>query len=165
MDMVIDSDNGTINSIAQFNTRMSAPGTRFFHASIEADVLGLVLRSAVGKSISEYVYEIKTSRVKRSPVFTEFSCGRGLVDAKRICYDARVRRPDASSVVGAIFVLREIHGAAVIVTGLGTKAHTCLLGRTGGSSRWCMVVSTCLHLNNDTVELEPLGRSANKTPT
>ena len=35
----------------------SAPGTRFYYASIEADVLGLVLRSAVGKSISEYLYE------------------------------------------------------------------------------------------------------------
>jgi CubicO group peptidase (beta-lactamase class C family) len=57
MDMVIGSEKGTINSIAQFNTRIAAPGTRFFYASIEADVLGLVLRSAVGKSISEYLYE------------------------------------------------------------------------------------------------------------
>src|SRR5262249_4915441 len=39
---------GTIASIVQFNTRVAPPGTGFFYASIEADVLGLVLRSATG---------------------------------------------------------------------------------------------------------------------
>jgi CubicO group peptidase (beta-lactamase class C family) len=47
----------TIASIAQFNQRIAAPGTRFFYASIEADVLGAVLHFAVGKSASEYLHE------------------------------------------------------------------------------------------------------------
>jgi CubicO group peptidase (beta-lactamase class C family) len=39
MDMVIGSEKGTLASIAQFNTRSAEPGTRFFYASIEADIL------------------------------------------------------------------------------------------------------------------------------
>ena len=46
---------GTVASIVQFNRRIAPPGTRYFYASIEADVLGMVLRHAVGKSVSEYV--------------------------------------------------------------------------------------------------------------
>src|SRR5262249_8051904 len=48
VDMVIGTEKGTIASIVQFNTRVAPPGTGFFYASIEADVLGLVLRSATG---------------------------------------------------------------------------------------------------------------------
>jgi hypothetical protein len=48
---------GTIDSIVQFNRRIAAPGTRFFYASIEPDVLGGVLRYAVGKSASDYLHE------------------------------------------------------------------------------------------------------------
>jgi CubicO group peptidase (beta-lactamase class C family) len=48
---------GTIASIAQFNRRIAPPGTRFFYASIEPDVLGLVLHYAVNKSASEYLRE------------------------------------------------------------------------------------------------------------
>jgi CubicO group peptidase (beta-lactamase class C family) len=48
---------GTIESIIQFDRRIAAPGTRFFYASIEADVLGAVLHFAVGKSASEYLQE------------------------------------------------------------------------------------------------------------
>jgi CubicO group peptidase (beta-lactamase class C family) len=48
---------GTIDGIVQFNRRIASPGTRFFYASIEADVLGLVLRRAVGRSISDYLEE------------------------------------------------------------------------------------------------------------
>ena len=48
---------GTIASIVQFNRRIAAPGTRFYYASIEADVLGLVLRYATGKSASAYLQE------------------------------------------------------------------------------------------------------------
>jgi CubicO group peptidase (beta-lactamase class C family) len=47
----------TIASIAQFNQRIAAPGTRFFYASIEADVLGAALHFAGGKSASEYLHE------------------------------------------------------------------------------------------------------------
>jgi CubicO group peptidase (beta-lactamase class C family) len=48
---------GTIDSIVQFNRRIAAPGTRFYYASIEADVLGVTLRYAVGKSASDYLHE------------------------------------------------------------------------------------------------------------
>lgn len=48
---------GTVGSIAQFNRRIAAAGTRFHYASIEPDVLGLVLHSAVNKSASDYLHE------------------------------------------------------------------------------------------------------------
>jgi Beta-lactamase len=48
---------GTIGSIVQFNRRIAPSGTRFFYASIEVDVLAMVLRYAVGKSASEYLQE------------------------------------------------------------------------------------------------------------
>jgi CubicO group peptidase (beta-lactamase class C family) len=46
---------GTINSILQFNRRVAAPGTRFFYASIEPDVLSVVLHYAVQKTASDYL--------------------------------------------------------------------------------------------------------------
>ena len=46
---------GTVASIAQFNRRIAPPGTRFYYASIEPDVLGLVLHYAVNKSASDYL--------------------------------------------------------------------------------------------------------------
>jgi len=48
---------GTVASIAQFNRRIAPPGTRFYYASIEPDVLGLVLHHAVNKSASDYLRE------------------------------------------------------------------------------------------------------------
>jgi CubicO group peptidase (beta-lactamase class C family) len=48
---------GTIESIVQFNRRVAAAGTRFYYASIEPDVLGIVLHSAVKKSASDYLRE------------------------------------------------------------------------------------------------------------
>jgi CubicO group peptidase (beta-lactamase class C family) len=56
-DMVIGgwpSKKGTIGSIVQFNRRITPPGTRFSYASIEPDVLGVVLHYALGKSLSDY---------------------------------------------------------------------------------------------------------------
>jgi hypothetical protein len=38
---------GTTNSIVQFNRRIAPPGTKYFYASIEADVVGVVLHYAV----------------------------------------------------------------------------------------------------------------------
>jgi CubicO group peptidase (beta-lactamase class C family) len=60
VDMVRGSriwQKGTIKSIVQFNHRVAAPGTRFHYASIEPDVLGVVLRYATGKSASDYLHE------------------------------------------------------------------------------------------------------------
>ena len=51
------SKKGTINSIVQFNRRIAPPGTRYFYASIEPDVLGMVLHYAVNKSASDYLQE------------------------------------------------------------------------------------------------------------
>jgi CubicO group peptidase (beta-lactamase class C family) len=48
---------GTIRGIGQFNRRIAPPGTRFFYASVEVDVLAVVLHHAVGKSASEYLQE------------------------------------------------------------------------------------------------------------
>ena len=48
---------GTVNSIVQFNQRMAPAGTRFYYASIEPDVLGMVLHNAVNKSASDYLRE------------------------------------------------------------------------------------------------------------
>ena len=47
----------TIASITQFNHRIAQAGTRFYYASIEPDVLGVVLRYATGKSLSDYLQE------------------------------------------------------------------------------------------------------------
>jgi CubicO group peptidase (beta-lactamase class C family) len=60
VDMVRKSriwQKGTIKSIVQFNHRVAEPGTRFHYASIEPDVLGVVLRYATGKSASDYLHE------------------------------------------------------------------------------------------------------------
>ena len=57
-DMVTSSSKkGTINSITQFNHRIAPPGTRYRYASIEPDVLGVVLHYAVNKSASQYLEE------------------------------------------------------------------------------------------------------------
>ena len=48
---------GTIKSMTQFNHRIAPPGTRFYYASIEPDVLGQVVRAAVGKPLSQYLQE------------------------------------------------------------------------------------------------------------
>jgi CubicO group peptidase (beta-lactamase class C family) len=46
---------GTIESIVQFNHRIAPPGTRYYYASIEPDVLGILLRYAVKQSLCEYL--------------------------------------------------------------------------------------------------------------
>lgn len=48
---------GTIKSIVQFNHRIAPPGTRFSYASIEPDVLGVVLRHATRMSLSDYLHD------------------------------------------------------------------------------------------------------------
>ena len=51
------SNKGTVKSIAQFNRRIAPPGTRYYYASIEPDVLGVVLHQAINKSASDYLQE------------------------------------------------------------------------------------------------------------
>jgi hypothetical protein len=50
-------NKGTVASITQFNRRIAPAGTKFYYASIEPDVLGVVLRYATGKSMSDYLHE------------------------------------------------------------------------------------------------------------
>ena len=59
IDMVLGlgGARGTVNSIAQFNRRIAPSGTRYYYASIEPDVIGVVLHSAVNKSVSAYLQE------------------------------------------------------------------------------------------------------------
>ena len=67
---------GTVNSIVQFNRRIAPPGTRFSYASIEPDVLGVVLHHAVNTSLSDYLHEKVWE-----PIGTEADA-RWLVDAE-----------------------------------------------------------------------------------
>jgi CubicO group peptidase (beta-lactamase class C family) len=48
---------GTVATITQFDHRIAPPGTRFYYASIEPDVLGVVLHYAIGRSASEYLQD------------------------------------------------------------------------------------------------------------
>jgi CubicO group peptidase (beta-lactamase class C family) len=59
IDMVLGlgPTKGTINSIVQFNRRSAPPGTKYFYASIGADVVGVVLHYAVNQSLSDYLQQ------------------------------------------------------------------------------------------------------------
>jgi CubicO group peptidase (beta-lactamase class C family) len=43
--------------VAQFNTRSATPGTKWHYASIETEILGLVLRSATAIPVSDYFHD------------------------------------------------------------------------------------------------------------
>jgi CubicO group peptidase (beta-lactamase class C family) len=46
-----------IISVAQFNTRVAAPDTRWHYASVETEILGLILRSVIDKPVADYLSE------------------------------------------------------------------------------------------------------------
>jgi len=48
---------GTIESIVQFNRRIAPPGTKYYYASIEPDVLGIVHRYAVRQTLGDYLHD------------------------------------------------------------------------------------------------------------
>jgi CubicO group peptidase (beta-lactamase class C family) len=48
---------GCCGSVAQFNTHATPPGTKWHYASVETEILGLVLRDAIGRPVAEYVSE------------------------------------------------------------------------------------------------------------
>src|SRR5919201_1765433 len=48
---------GGVEAVTRFNDRAVPPGTKFSYASVETQVLGLVLRSAVGRPVAEYLSE------------------------------------------------------------------------------------------------------------
>jgi len=49
--------DGGVAAVLPFNERIAPGGTRFYYASVETEVLGLVLRSAVGRPITAYLEE------------------------------------------------------------------------------------------------------------
>ena len=48
---------GGVEAVTPFNQRIVAAGTKFSYASVETQVLGLVLRNAVGRPVAEYLSE------------------------------------------------------------------------------------------------------------
>jgi len=48
---------GGVAAVLPFNERLVPAGTRFYYASIETEVLGLVLRNAVGRPVAAYLEE------------------------------------------------------------------------------------------------------------
>ncbi|MGL9622215.1 serine hydrolase [Bradyrhizobium sp. U531] len=43
--------------VAQFNTRIAPPGTKWHYASVETEILGLVLRAATGTPVADYLHD------------------------------------------------------------------------------------------------------------
>jgi CubicO group peptidase (beta-lactamase class C family) len=48
---------GGVNAVIPFNERLVPAGTRFSYASVETQVLGLVLKAAIGRTVSDYLQE------------------------------------------------------------------------------------------------------------
>jgi CubicO group peptidase (beta-lactamase class C family) len=46
-----------VASVAQFNSRIEPPGTRWHYASVETEILGLVLRAAIGVPVADYLHD------------------------------------------------------------------------------------------------------------
>ena len=49
--------SGGVEAVTPFNVRVAPAGTRFNYASVETQVLGLVLRNAVGRPVADYLQE------------------------------------------------------------------------------------------------------------
>jgi CubicO group peptidase (beta-lactamase class C family) len=49
--------SGGVEAVTPFNVRIAPSGTRFYYASVETQVLGLVLRNAVGRPVADYLQE------------------------------------------------------------------------------------------------------------
>jgi CubicO group peptidase (beta-lactamase class C family) len=56
-DLFGEPGKGPIASVAQFNTRIAPPGTKWSYSSADTEVLGLVLRAAIGEPIADYLGE------------------------------------------------------------------------------------------------------------
>ena len=56
-DLFREPGKAPVASVAQFNTRSAPPGTKWHYASIETEVLGLVLRAAVGEPVADYLHD------------------------------------------------------------------------------------------------------------
>jgi CubicO group peptidase (beta-lactamase class C family) len=56
-DTIVQSGPGGVEAVKPYNERVRPSGTMFSYASAETQVLGLVLRSAVGRPVAEYLRE------------------------------------------------------------------------------------------------------------
>jgi CubicO group peptidase (beta-lactamase class C family) len=56
-DLFTGSGKDPVASVAQFNTRVAPPGTRWHYASVETEILGLVLRAATGGPVADYLHD------------------------------------------------------------------------------------------------------------
>jgi CubicO group peptidase (beta-lactamase class C family) len=56
-DLFVAPGKDPVASVAQFNTRVAPPGTRWHYASSETEILGLVLRAATGQPVADYLGE------------------------------------------------------------------------------------------------------------
>ena len=56
-DTFLQGGSGGVAAVTPFNERAAPPGTKFSYASVETEVLGLVLAAAVGRTVSEYLQE------------------------------------------------------------------------------------------------------------
>jgi CubicO group peptidase (beta-lactamase class C family) len=56
-DLFVEPRKDPVASVAQFNTRAAPPETRWHYASSETEVLGLVLRAAIGQPVADYLGE------------------------------------------------------------------------------------------------------------
>jgi CubicO group peptidase (beta-lactamase class C family) len=54
-DLFVPPGKDPVASVAQFNTRVAPPGTRWHYASSETEILGLVLRAATGEPVADYL--------------------------------------------------------------------------------------------------------------
>jgi CubicO group peptidase (beta-lactamase class C family) len=54
-DLFVAPGKDPIASVAQFNTRVAPPETKWHYASSETEVLGLVLRAAIGQPVADYL--------------------------------------------------------------------------------------------------------------
>ncbi|MEH2539132.1 MULTISPECIES: serine hydrolase domain-containing protein [unclassified Bradyrhizobium] len=56
-DLFGGSGKDAVTSVAQFNTRVAPPGTRWHYASVETEILGLVLRAVTGGPVADYLQD------------------------------------------------------------------------------------------------------------
>jgi CubicO group peptidase (beta-lactamase class C family) len=57
VDTVVQASPGGAATVAPYNERLRSAGTTFAYASVETQVLGLVLRGAVGRPVADYLQE------------------------------------------------------------------------------------------------------------
>jgi len=57
LDTFMQRGQGGVEAVTPFNERAVPAGTKFSYASVETEVLGLVLRNAVGRPVAEYLAE------------------------------------------------------------------------------------------------------------